>query len=421
MRSRLLPISVAILTTALTLAACGQGSPATSSGASAAGSGSSGAPIDIGAILPLTGDGAAFGPGMAAAAQIAVDEVNAAEGPLGRKLTLHIEDDATNPDQGVRAAHKLIDVNHVSAIVGTWSTTVTMAVFPLTVDARILHMNVSGSPEVSKLQPPGEHTIITVNATDTDLSKIVATALLQQGAKTATVMNNNDGATHTFTQLFGDAYEAGGGTILKSIEYAANQSDYTSEVADALTTKPDVFVVPCYTPDGALILKEAFQEGSNGNWVLPAWCLNDQLVELTGPEVVEGDQAFDLIPVKDSAAYKRLEGAYKEKTGTDLFSNVYAAHVYDSIHLLALAIQQTGSLDALELGQAIIAISNSPGTKITSFAEGKDALGGGGDLDYDGASGPIDLNQTGDMSPYVGLFAMENGKPVLKLAVGQKS
>lgn len=399
---------VALLVT-VALTACGQGSA------------SSSAPIDIGAILPLTGDGSDFGPGMEAAARIAVDEVNAAGGPLGRKFTLHVEDDATNPDQGVRAAHKLIDINHVSAIIGTWATAVTLAVFPLTVDAGILEMNVSGAPQVSTLQPPGQHTIFTVNATDTDLSKIVAAALRKQSYSTVTIMANNDEATSTFAKVFSDAFISDGGRILKTVIYANNQPSYNSEVAKALTTKPDVFVLPCFTPDGALILKEAFQAGSNGNWVVPAWCLNDQLVSAVGANVVQGDTAFDLIPVSDSAAYKRLADAYQRNTGKDVFSNVYAAHVYDSIHLLALAIQKSGSLNGLQLGKALIAVSNPPGAVVSSFSEGAALLKQGKDVHYEGASGPIEFNQTGDMSPYVGLFQMANGKAVLKVTLSQQS
>ena len=67
---------------------------------------------------------------------------------LGRPLELFVEDDATNPDQGVRGAHKLIDVNKVDAIIGTWASGVTLAVAPLTIAANIIEMNVSGNPTI---------------------------------------------------------------------------------------------------------------------------------------------------------------------------------------------------------------------------------------------------------------------------------
>ena len=60
--------------------------------------------------------------------ELAVEEVNAAGGVLGRKVQVVSEDDQTNPDAGVRAARKLIDVDKVSAILGTWASSVTTAV-----------------------------------------------------------------------------------------------------------------------------------------------------------------------------------------------------------------------------------------------------------------------------------------------------
>ena len=88
-------------------------------------------PIKIAALLPLTGGGGAYGPSMQRAAELVVNEVNAAGGVLGRKVQLLTEDDQTNPDAAVRAARKLIDADKVCAIVGTWASSVTTAVAPL--------------------------------------------------------------------------------------------------------------------------------------------------------------------------------------------------------------------------------------------------------------------------------------------------
>ena len=87
-----------------------------------------GAPIKIGTLTPLTGAGGPYGPVMVKAVKAVVDQVNAAGGVLGRKVELVSEDDQTSPEAGVRAARKLIDVDKVSAILGTWASSVTTAV-----------------------------------------------------------------------------------------------------------------------------------------------------------------------------------------------------------------------------------------------------------------------------------------------------
>jgi len=368
-------------------------------------------PIDIGAILPLTGDGGSYGPGMQLAMQVAVDEVNKAGGPQFR---LRVEDDATTPDQGVRAAHKLIDVNHVKAIVGTWASSVTLAVAPLTQAADIVEMNVSGSPKLSTLQPVGQRTVFRVNATDEALAAAVAQTLYRQGFKTVTILSNNAAGTIGLGENFKDSFTKNGGTVLSMIVYPDKQSSYTSEVGKALATKPDLYLLSCYTPDGILVVKEAYQGHATAKFAMPAWCLNDDLIKGVGANVADGDIAFDLVAVSTSKAYKRLNAAYNAKTGKDAFDNVYAVHVYDAIHLLALAFQKAGTTKSLVVGKALIQVSNPPGQEITSFAEGLPLLRQGKSVHYVGASGPIEFNAQGDMAPNVGIFKVENGKMVLK-------
>ena len=87
-------------------------------------------PLKLGVLTPLTGAGGFDGPRMLKAMQGVAEEINAAGGLLGRKIELVIEDDQTNPEAAVRAARKLIDVDRVPAIMGTWASAVTTAVAP---------------------------------------------------------------------------------------------------------------------------------------------------------------------------------------------------------------------------------------------------------------------------------------------------
>ena len=96
----------------------------------------------IGSLTPITGAGSPYGTGMQQAIRIAVDEINAAGGAGGRKLELFTEDDQTKPDAAVLAAKKLIEVNKVQAVLGTWASGVSLAVLPLTDAANLIQMNV---------------------------------------------------------------------------------------------------------------------------------------------------------------------------------------------------------------------------------------------------------------------------------------
>jgi hypothetical protein len=78
--------------------------------------------LRLGVLTPLTGAGGFDGPRMLKAMQAVATEINAAGGVLGRDIELVVEDDETNPEAAVRAAHKLTDVDRVPAIMGTWAS-----------------------------------------------------------------------------------------------------------------------------------------------------------------------------------------------------------------------------------------------------------------------------------------------------------
>src|SRR5262249_58196288 len=73
-------------------------------------------PIPIGALTPLTGAGGAYGPDMQKAIMAVADRINKGGGIHGRPIQIFPEDSQTNPEAAVRAARKLIDVNHVVAM-----------------------------------------------------------------------------------------------------------------------------------------------------------------------------------------------------------------------------------------------------------------------------------------------------------------
>ncbi|HUN12178.1 MAG TPA: ABC transporter substrate-binding protein, partial [Rhabdaerophilum sp.] len=108
-----------------------------------------GATFRIGALNPVTGAGSPYGSGMQKMILAAAEMVNAAGGAGGRKFEVFSEDTQTTPQAAVLAAKKLIEVNKVQAVVGTWSSGISLAVIPLINDANIFLMNTSGAPALS--------------------------------------------------------------------------------------------------------------------------------------------------------------------------------------------------------------------------------------------------------------------------------
>src|SRR3984957_16698756 len=112
-------------------------------------------PIKLATLTPLTGAGGSYGPTMAKVAASVVEEVNKAGGVLGRRVVLVSEDDQTSPEAAVRAARKLIDVDKVVAIMGTWSSAVTTAVAPLCWESKTFLTTTSGADSITLLPHQG--------------------------------------------------------------------------------------------------------------------------------------------------------------------------------------------------------------------------------------------------------------------------
>src|SRR6476660_7532511 len=114
-----------------------------------------GSPLRLGVLTPLTGAGGFDGPRMLKAMRAVADEVNGAGGVLGRRVELVVEDDQTNPEAAVRAARKLIDVDKVPVIMGTWASAVTTAVAPVCWESKTFLTTVSGADSITLLPHQG--------------------------------------------------------------------------------------------------------------------------------------------------------------------------------------------------------------------------------------------------------------------------
>jgi len=346
-------------------------------------------PIRIGALMPLSGAGGEFGRNMLAAAKAAVADINAAGGPLGRKIELVQENTETNPEQAVRAAKKLVDVNKVIAIFGTWASGVTLAVAPIAQENHIVEMSTSGSSRITNIQKKGF--IYRTEPDDLLFGKAYAEFGLRQGWKTASVLGLNVPFTDTTVAAFRERFESQGGKVLAYVTYNENQTTFRSEVVKALSVKPDFTHISGYGPDLTAILKTAYESGMKATFLVPGFAVTDSLIKDAGP-AAEGVMLVEEGVDQGSNAYKRVQKAL----GGDRYYS-FAAQAYDQIQLLALAIEAGGEAGGASINEHLRAISGPPGTKVSSFTEGAKILRQGGKIDYEGASGPIDFNADGSI------------------------
>ena len=262
-------------------------------------------PIKLATLTPLTGAGGPYGPVMAKAAAAVVEEVNKAGGVLGRRIVLVSEDDQTNPEAAVRAARKLIDVDKVSAIMGTWASSVTTAVAPLCWESKTFLCTVSGADSITLL--PHQGFLIRTQPNSMLQVTRVGEFILSLGAKKVfTMIPQTPFAQSTF-DILSQVLPKGGGTH-QSLIYDDKKTTYRTEVDQALRTSPDVILANGYTPDTVVLLKDLYRAGFKGKILGFAYSINQKLVDQIGqPEVVEGVYTFAPSPAEGSAAFEKVE------------------------------------------------------------------------------------------------------------------
>ena len=350
-----------------------------------------GSPIRLGTLTPLTGAGGSYGPSMRKAMDWVAGEVNAAGGVLGRRIELVSEDDQTNPEAAVRAARKLIDVDKVAAIMGTWASAVTTAVAPLCWESKTFLTTVSGADSITQLPHQG-YLVRTQPNTQLQIGKL-GEFLLSLKARRVFVMSAQTPYAVPSEKRLAEVLAKGGAASIGHVVYDREKVTFRSEVDQALRAKPDMIFMNGYAPDVTVVLKEIFKAGYAGGKVAPAFAVNQKLLDSLPHDVTDGVYTWAPSPAADSEAFKRLG---KALGAADV--DPYSAQCHDHISLVVLAIARAkGDATGAAIKDAIRRISQGGGTRVDSAVEGLKLLAQGRDINYEGASGPCDFSEAGDI------------------------
>ena len=353
--------------------------------------GAQGVPIRLGTLTPLTGAGGAYGPSMRKAMEWVAGEVNGAGGVLGRKIELMSEDDQTNPEAAVRAARKLIDVDKVAAIMGTWASAVTTAVAPLCWESKTFLTTVSGSDTITQLPHLG-YLVRTQPNTQLQIGKL-GEFILSLKFKRVFVLAAQTPFAAPSQKRLSEILPKGGSELVGGVIYDKDKTTFRSEIDQALRAKPDLIYLNGYTPDTTVVLKELFKAGYTGAKIAQGYAVNQKLLDSLPAEVTDGTYTATPSPAVDSAGYKRLA---KFLGAADL--DPYSCQCHDQISLVVLAIARAkGEATGTAICDTVRKISQGSGIKVDSAVAGLKLLAQGKDVNYEGASGPCDFTEIGDI------------------------
>jgi ABC-type branched-subunit amino acid transport system substrate-binding protein len=390
--------------------------------------------INIGQIAPMTGSAAEFGPYYRDAVQLAVNQINkAAEkvfgGPIIKK---HITVDTTTlPTVGVQAARQMVDTNDVAAIIGGWSSGVTVAVATsVSIPSGVLQVaNGATSPLITVL-PADAKADMLFRTTASDALQGVVAAQLVNGEiyknykfKTVSTIYINNPYGQGLSNSFAKSFEHRGGKVLAQVPHPEQvQPTYKSQLSQALKDKPELLMAISYPSHSTVFIKESRDIFNYTSWQFTDGNASLKLLQAVGAKSLDGK--FGTAPGEDTttAAYKDFAKQFTTDFKHDTIPP-FTASTYDAGMVIGLALAKviaSGETDAskitgTKLRDQLREVSNPGGEEVEGGSEDRvvemlKMIKAGKKINYTGAAGPCDFDKNGDVITPINIWKFSGDK-----------
>lgn len=394
MRKSIKKIAAAFLaaTMALSLAACGGGSGSSTSEEST-GAQSGAATIKIGGTGPLTGGASIYGASVKQGAELAVEEINAANPDL--QIEFKMEDDEADGEKGVNAYNKLKDWG-VQMIMGSVTTGSCIAVSAEANADRIFLMTPSAS---SADVTAGKDNAFQICFTDPNQGIKAADNIAEKFAdkKVAVIYNNSDAYSTGIFNAFKTELESKGMSIVAAETYPDDtNADYSAQLTSCKSAGADLIFLPIYYTPASVILKQA--KDMNYDTTFFGVDGMDGILDMEGFDTSLAEGVYLQTPVNPWSEEENVADfvtKYQEKYGE--VPNQFAADGYDGIYVLYNAFKEAG----LTADKGNDEICDAMISTVT------------GGFTYDGITGAgMTWNTNGEVSKTPAVCIIEGGKYV---------
>jgi branched-chain amino acid transport system substrate-binding protein len=346
----------------------------------------------MGSIIPITGALSPYGEGMQKAVNIAVQDVNDAGGPLGRQINMSNKDSETKPGRAVQKYNTLVNEQDIVGFVGAASSGVSVPLAQNVASDQVMQVShASTTPALAQIGYNEDETVKYFGRTSPNDG--------QQGIVMGQIMNKDDyvGADSAAFLHVANPYGKGlaekasqafDGETTAVVGYDKKTSDYSSTLDQVFSGDPDAVGFVGYPGNGRTILKQWNNGGYGGEWVLSEG-LNSTEFFSSLSDITSGMYVASPNPEQTKGAT-----AFEEKMG-DQSGTLFAPHAYDALFLQALAIEAGGEATGTAIAQNIRSVSREGETvTVGEFEKAKELLGNDEDIHYQGASSPVNLNES---------------------------
>ncbi|MEX3956204.1 branched-chain amino acid ABC transporter substrate-binding protein [Trinickia symbiotica] len=303
------------------------------------GAGAAFAQVKIGVVLSTTGPAASLGIPEKNTIELLPKEIG------GKRVDYIVLDDATDTTKAVQDTHKLVDEDHVDAIIGSTVTPNSLAMIDVVAPAKTPMISLAASAKIVEPMDDKRKWVFKTPQNDSLMADAIAEHMAKAGVKTVGFIGFADGYGQSWLAEFKHAASAHGLKVVDDEKYNRTDTSTTGQVLKLVAARPDAVLIAASGTPAALPAKELKERGYKGKVYQTHGVANNDFLRVCGKDcdgeilpagpILVADQLPDSNPVKKSAlAY---ETAYEAKYGKGSVVT-FGGHAWDAGQMLQKAI-----------------------------------------------------------------------------------
>lgn len=342
---------VAVVLSTMTLAACSSGTAASST-------------VKLGLNYELSGDVSTYGAGLVQGIEMAVAEINAAGGVLGKQIELVKADNKSQTDEAANVSARLATRDKVVAILGPATSGNVKAALPAAQENKVPLISASATADDVTLDSNGKVREYVFKTCFSDSFQGVTMANFAfnelKFTKAAILRDNTSDYSKGLTKSFTETFTKLGGSFVGEQAYQAKDSDFKTLLTSIKAANPEVLFVPGYYEEVGLIIKQARELGLNVPVLGADGFDSPKLLEIAGAQALENVYYSNHYTSSDTTPeVVKFKEAFNKKTGKD--PDAFNALGYDMAYMVADAIKRAGAADPVKLKEALAATKDFKG------------------------------------------------------------
>jgi ABC-type branched-subunit amino acid transport system substrate-binding protein len=345
--------------------------------------------LKVGTILPQSGTLAFLGPPEEAGVALAAQEINEADMGLNIEVVYRDSGDTTTDIATVSVTDLLSQ--DVSAIIGAASSGVSFTVIDQITAAGVVQFSPANtSPDFTDYEDNGLY--FRTAPSDLLQGEVLGNLIAEDGASTLGLLVLNDPYGTGLATATKEAFEAAGGEVVAEELFNTGDSNFDAQLSAINAANPDAVAVITFD-EAKIVVPALVGSGYPGDQL---YFVDGNLADYS-PDFAPGLVAGS----KGTLPGPKLEDDFRERlleVDATLADFSYGPESYDATMLIALAAYAANSTEGADIAEYLRQVSggSGDGEKISTFSDAAGLLTEGQQIDWDGPSGPIGLDENGD-------------------------